>query len=468
MRNINIFFKSIAAFLKLGTTLLLSSKNPQKLQKAGKDFRKYFESLGGIFVKFGQILSLRVDIFPEEICSELRNLFDSVPPFDYSTAQEIFLSDFGKSIEDTFSTFNKQPIASASLGQVYKAKLKNGDWVAVKVRRPNIETLVHNDSNLITLIGKIVDFIPFIPIRIKPVIEEFSGWIIEELDYHNEARNLKEFYSYKSAILPIFNIPLQINLPKVYDQYSSEQVLTMEFIDGITINKIISLKKQNDKNQMQKLEKKGYNLKKILKNINLLQLKQLFIDGYFNADPHPANLIIKPNNEVYFVDFGLVGKLSDRQKTALSRFLRSSSVLDWKSAFEAALIIFNLNDPKKKQKLEVAIKEMFDYLKAERKKVNSYSKASTDSLLYFSKLIYKLRIPLPVDVSKAMRCVMTSDGIVHNLAPDASVEEITQDQFRVALAATYLGIKRQLTPENLKRLIIKVINYIEREVLLEE
>jgi len=468
MRNLKTIFESIKAFLHLGYTLLFFFNNPEKLHNEGIRLKNYFERIGGIFIKFGQMLALRVDILPEGICRELRNLLDNVTPFEYAQAEKMFEEEFNRTISKVFQKFEKKTIASASLGQVYRAKLKTGELVAVKIRRPKIEELAKSDIKLITKISKIIDTIPLMPFKLTPVVKEFSSWVFEELDYKNELNNLEEFSKFKSEILPFFNVPLKINLPKVYPQYSGKNILTMEFIEGVSVNKLIELKNSKDQTEFRKLLKEGYNIKQILKNINLMQLKQIYIDGYFNADPHPANIIIKSNNQVYYVDFGLVGKLTDRQKAAVSKFLRSSSILDWRSAFQAAIIMFEVNDERKINQLREEIKKMFNYLKKQRITYNTYSKASTDSILYFSKLIYILKLPIPIDISKALRCVMTSDSIVHNLAPEASVEEITQDLFKVTLAATFLGLKKKMNKDSILKLAIKAINFVESEILLED
>lgn len=469
MRNTQIITRSVKAFTHLGYSLVAYRNKPEKLTKSAVKFRLYFESLGGIFIKFGQILALRVDIFPKEVCNELRNLLDAVPPFTLDTATKIIKADFGKEIAEIYDGFPEKPIASASLGQVYVAKLKDGNKVAVKILRPEVKEIAENDTNLIEKICTIVDHIPFFPIQISPVAREFKSWIFEEMDYTNEANNLREFKNYKSEVLPFFNIPLETNLPKVYDEFCSKNVLTMEFIEGITINKLIELIQENNEKKLTELWSQGYDLKTIVRNFNMTQMKQYFVDGYFNADPHPANLIVTPRNEIFYIDFGLVGKLSLKQKTSLWKFLRSTSLLDCDASYKAALSMFAVDDEKKRQKLKIALDKMFIYLRKQRVlKNSSYTKASTDSLLYFVKVLAQVRLELPIEIAKAFRSVMTGDGIMHNLAPDATVEEITQDSLRITLAATYLNIKKSMTQENTTKLMLKAINYLEDEMILSD
>ncbi len=470
MRTIKILSSSIPIFLQFSYHLVFSRNKPKKLKNFGIRFRKFFEKSGGVYIKFGQILSLRKDFIPIEICTKLRKLLDQVPPFKTATAIKIIEKELNKEIYEIFSEFSNKPIAAASLGQVHKATLKeNGEEVVVKILRPGIESQIQQDIRLIKISAKFADLIPFFHIKLSPLAKEFETWLKEEIDYKNEAKNMQEFAEFKTDVLPIFNIPTKINLPKVYMKYTTEKVITMEYIKGTTVNQLISLCKNKDsKKYKQFMKEKNWDIKDINRRINLMQIKTVFVDGFFNADPHPSNIIITDDKEVYYIDFGLVGKLDERTRILVFRFLRAMAMLDKYTAYETIEMLLDTSKIKNQNKFRNAVFNMFNELKKKKQEKNiSYAETSTNSMLKFLQLVYKMNIQIPPNIGKAFRFILTSDSIQHALVPDASIEEATRDLFQASLAATYLELKRSINKENTAKLIIKLINLFEKEVILD-
>ena len=252
--------------------------------------RKTLERLGPTFIKFGQLLSVRPDLIPKEYSKELEKLQDKVPEFPFGEVKAIVEKEFGKNIEHLFLHFEKKPIASASISQVHKAVLKNGDKVAVKVQRPNVKQIMETDIDIMLYIANLLEryhekIRKFRPAR---VVNEFKEWTERELDFLLESRNAKRFYQ-------IFKGSKTIHIPKVYDDLTTEKVLTLEFIDGIELHNINEIKR------------KKINFNQVIKNGFDAVMTQVFVHGIFHADPHPGNIIIMPNNKIAFVDFGIVG-----------------------------------------------------------------------------------------------------------------------------------------------------------------
>lgn len=467
MRSIWLILKSVSVFTGLIFTMVIYNNDSHKLTKAGVRFRKYFEEVGGIFTKFGQILALRRDIFPDEICGELRKLLDEVPTFPFEIVEKIVLSETGKNIGEIFTELDNTPIASASLGQVYKGKLKTGESVVLKVLRPGIEEKVGSDLNLMLLVASLVDLVPFVRIRLKPLAEEFKDWIYEEIDYKNEANNLKEFYSYKTDLLPVFNIPVKSNIPKLYEDFSTSKIIIMEFVEGINVNKLITIANKKDSEEYKKIIEMGYDLNEIGRKIRLMTMKQAFIDGLFNADPHPANIIATPENEIYFIDFGLVGRLNKKQKVANFRFARSLSMLDREAAFDAFKIVMDTSKARNERLVRKAIDDLFDTLEKVRgKDIVKYSETSTTAMYKLLRSLNEANIQIPREIVKAFRAMVTGDGIVHALNPDIEFNEATRDLYRVTLAATYLEFKESLNTETISKMVMKGINLFEKEIVL--
>ena len=259
--------------------------------------RRTLERLGPTFLKFGRLLSVRPDLIPKEYSKELEKLQDKVPEFPFEDAKSIIEKEFGKSIEHLFLHFEKKPIASASISQVHKAILKNGDKVAVKIQRANVKHLMETDIEIMFYFAGLLENNVENIRRFKPVkiINEFKEWTEKELDFRLEARNAKRFgQNFKGS--------KTVHIPKIYDELTTERILTLEFMDGIELHNIKEIKKR-------KLD-----FDAIIKNGFDAVMTQVFVHGIFHADPHPGNIIVMRNNSIAFVDFGIVGYFDEKLK----------------------------------------------------------------------------------------------------------------------------------------------------------
>jgi len=259
--------------------------------------RKTLERLGPTFIKFGQILSVRPDLIPKEYAKELEKLQDSVPPFSFNEVKPIIENELGRSIGHTFLHFEKSPVASASISQVHKAVLKTGEKVAVKVQRPNVKHIMETDIDIMFYFANLLEKNMEKIRRFKPakIVNEFKEWTEKELDFRIEARNAKRFYDN-------FKGSRNVHIPKVYDELTTERVLTLEFIEGIELHNINEIKKR--KLDFNEIVKNGFNA----------IMTQVFVHGIFHADPHPGNIIVMKDNSIAFVDFGIVGYFDEKLK----------------------------------------------------------------------------------------------------------------------------------------------------------
>jgi len=243
---------------------------------------------------------------PPTLATELEKLQDKVPPFPFIEVKEIIESELRHSLEEIFSRFEQTPIAAASLGQVHSARLKNGDMVAVKIQRPNIRRIIEVDLEIMlylaTLLQKhVVEAEWYDPVG---VVKEFAKSITKELDYTLEASNIERFAKK-------FKDEPTIYVPRVYRDYSTEKVLTMEYIDGIKVSEI------------QRLKAAGYDCKLIARRGANLILKQIFEHSFFHGDPHPGNIFILPDNVICFLDYGMMGYLEEETKETLALLVRA-------------------------------------------------------------------------------------------------------------------------------------------------
>ena len=264
--------------------------------------RHALETLGPIFVKFGQVLSTRRDLIPADIAEELAKLQDRVPPFPAADALRIMHKTYGKPVEQVFSSFASEPIASASVAQVHLAQLPNGTDVAVKILRPGIATVIAKDVALLDTGAILLELLWADGKRLKPreVVTEFSRHLEDELDLMREAANANQLRR------NFLDSPL-LAVPEVHWDYCSTQVMVMERMHGLPVSAVGQLRAQ------------GVDIPKLARAGVEIFFTQVFRDGFFHADMHPGNILVLPDGQYVALDFGIMGTLTDVDKHYLAR-----------------------------------------------------------------------------------------------------------------------------------------------------
>lgn len=267
--------------------------------------RKVLEELGPAYIKLGQMLSTRPDLVGWDMANEFQKLRDDTPATPFPEMKEVIESQLGKPIDEVYKNLDENPVGSASIGQVYKATLiENDEEVAIKVQKPNIEKMIEADVKIMEFLADKMDKY-FEKTRIynfPAMIYEFKRSIRKELNYQEEVGNM-EHLAYDSRKNKY------IHIPKAYTDYCGKKLITMEFINGVEIEKIFdSDDPKYDKKLISERGVKAY-------------FKQIFIDGFFHADPHPANLMVMDDNIVCFIDEGMMGTLDDNFKENLAELM---------------------------------------------------------------------------------------------------------------------------------------------------
>src|SRR3989344_4512287 len=277
----------------------------QKTVNPEARLRQAFERLGPTFVKFGQLLSLRPDLLPPKYIAEFEKMQDHVPLFPFSEAKKIIEEELKQPLGKIFTSFDPKPIASASISQVYKAKL-GGKNVAVKVQRPGIGKTIASDIEIMyQLADSLETEIPELqPYHLKGIIHEFEKWTLKELNFTIEAY-------YAKQIKKNFQGSKILKIPDMYDQFTTGKVLTMEFLEGIPLHDIKRIKEAK------------INLNKVIKNGYYIILKQVFVDGFFHADPHPGNILVMKDGKIGLIDFGILGHFDRKLKQYALDLFRS-------------------------------------------------------------------------------------------------------------------------------------------------
>jgi ubiquinone biosynthesis protein len=276
--------------------------------------RLALESLGGAWVKLGQMLALRYDLLPPAYCDELFRLLNQVGPFAYEDVRQIVRQELGAEPEAVFRTFEKESFAAASIGQVHRATLHNGDRVAVKVQRPGIRQTLQADIDLMYGMTWLLDWTHLFGVaRSRELIDEFARWTADEVDYMVEARQAVLLWEHAQG-------DRYERIARVYRDYTTSRVLTTELIEGIPLIEIMIARRDGDQAYLEALAAAGHDLDRIVRRLDWNMLNQVFVFGYFHADLHPANLFVLPGDAIGYVDFGIVGQLPNRVRDSLTRY----------------------------------------------------------------------------------------------------------------------------------------------------
>lgn len=383
----------------------------KRSQCLGARLRPAFEELGPTFIKIGQLLSTRHDLLSDEDCRELRKLLDTVKPIPFKKVRELLMHDFGKTPEALFKHFAQKPIASASVSQVHKATTIDGRIVAVKIRRPHIGRTIQTDMRILRQLAVIAQvFSPALRLVKAPrLVDQFREWLLQEIDFRHEAKNVVEVKNFLTSTKKGLKASTgTLIIPELITEWCSENVLALEFIEGTPLN-------QCNKNVA--LAAKTY--------VNV-SLRPLFEDKplVFQADPHPANIIVLEKGDVAIVDFGLVGHLT------LTQVQR---------ARELFIAIYAQN-------IDETIKSLLAMVEADynkhavqiRPEIEAFLKhSSAESAGYWFmelfKIMLKHNISYPADFALFGRGTICCDGLIHLADPSLTAADLIGNELRAAL-----------------------------------
>jgi ubiquinone biosynthesis protein len=275
------------------------------VERRAARLRAVFEDLGGSFLKLAQQLSIRVDMLPYAYCAELSKMLDRVPAFPTPEAIAIIERNLGRPLGDVFEVFDPEPIGSASLACVYQARLKSGERVAVKVRRPGIGPLIAADLRALDWLLVVGETLTIIPPDVgRRFTEDFRTILFNEMNFRAEAR-YTDLFRRRAA-----KRKKDVTAPKVYFQYCTEEVMVSEFVSGVWMWELLAAVDRNDQEFLSRVAEIGIEPKALASKLVVIMLRESQEELFFHADPHPANLVIMPNNKVCFIDFGAIGRFS--------------------------------------------------------------------------------------------------------------------------------------------------------------
>ena len=395
-------------FLLLRVLFQGNSKNKNVQKNLSKYIFSVITDLGPCFIKLGQALSTRPDLVRQDWLNELTNLQDNLPPFEHKTALKIIEEELGASASELFEDFPDRPIASASLGQVYKAKTKNNYFCAVKVQRPNLYFLIRRDVVILKILATI--FSPFLPfnigVGIGEIIDEFGKALFDEIDYNKEGENALRFAD-------LFKENPNVFIPKLEKDFSSGRVITTSWIDGFKLR------------DRQILEQNNLIPSSFIKTCVISGLQQLFEHGYFHADPHPGNMFAlrggsADSGHLAYVDFGMMDSITNSDRLTLIKaivHLINDEYLLLAKDFQ------KLGFLTEKQNLQLLVEPLKEVLGGSfGSEVGNFNlKNVTDK---FSKLMYSYPFRVPSRFALIIRAVVSQEGLALRLDPEFKILKI--------------------------------------------
>ncbi len=379
--------------------------------------RRAMEDLGPSFIKLGQLMSTRADVFPPEFIEEFSKLQDRVPPVPFEQVRQLIESDLRQPLESLFERIDPQCLAAASVAQVHTAQLKSGEKVAVKVIRPGIDKRIRNDLQLMYYFAAKIEkkFDLGQVLGVVNLVKEFERTIFRELDMLTEAGHIERFSQ-------SFQDVEEIYIPKVYWQYTSKSVLVMEHIEGIKMDNVAEIQSHGiDPKEVAMIGLRSFS-------------RQLMAAGIFHADPHPGNTIVMYDGRVSLVDFGIVGYLDEETMLQIAHLFLGYAEHDYDmvmDAFESAGLI-NAETMNLKS-FRIDLKDMSEPFYGRSLK-NISAKDVYDQVM---RLIFKYRIHLPRNLLLLLKTFIQTESLGKILGSDASLLEVTRPYAKKLLEQGY-------------------------------
>lgn len=400
-----------------------------RLRRQAAGLRNRLVRLGPTFIKMGQMLATRADLLPLDYIKELSELQDRVPPFPDGAARAILEAELGRPIAEVFAEIEEPPVASASLAQVYRARLLSGEEVAVKVQRPLLEEQIRFDLDLLRAVGRFLDRHP----RLLPgaewlgAIDEFDRVIHEEMDYRREAASADEFRRN-------FRDWPGIHVPRIFHGLSSGRVIVMEFLTGIKVTDLVRLRAA------------GHSPRRINELIYRAYFKQLLEDGFFHADPHPGNLLVLKDGRLAVFDFGMVGRISDElQRQMIDAFFHLYN-RDVRAIVDDLVGLGFLAPEADVAAVRAIVAEVF-----ERKLNLKLGEVRFKELTYdLAPVVYEHPITTPARFTYLIRAIMTLEGVSMAMNPEFNFFDVARPYVKEFLFRRESSHLRQMALQSLR------------------
>lgn len=375
------------------------------LKKQAKEYKEKAIRLEGLLVKLGQFLSTRADILPKVFLEEIEDLVDRVPSFPWEKAKKTLEEEWSSNYEDVIEQLSERPVASASIGQVYRATLKSGEDVAIKIRRPNIRKIIRADFQALRIVFWLMDTFTSYgkQLDLSRLYDEVRSVIEDELDFKKELKNGLHFQErYKDS--PGYRVPNYVS------EWSTKKVLVMEWMEGARIT------------NLSYIEEKDINRQDLARKLLKGYLDQLLQEGQFHADPHSGNILIQEDSTVVFIDFGMVGHIEARDALSIRKLITGIVLSQYRDVTDALEELRFLLPNSDKRQIEKAIQTLVT-LFVEQDLTMMDEDTADQVLTEVQTLVNKQPIQLPSEFAFLGRAISTIVGILYTLDPEIDLIE---------------------------------------------
>lgn len=390
-------------FLPLTKRFNIESKQSNELSRAER-LRLVLEELGPTFIKLGQLLSTRPDLIPPNYIEELVKLQDEVPPFSFKLVLEQLEEELDRPYQEVFTEIEEEPLAAASIGQVHKAILQDGQKVVIKVQRPEIKKTIRTDLDIIFNLAEVLERRIFVDSFLSPVkiAEEFDRLINKELNYEVEGKNIAKFKEN-------FAEKKKIKAPEVYWELSTRKLLVLEYIKGVKLDEVWVEDSNFDREKLAEIAAESF-------------MKQVLVDGFFHGDPHPGNLLVTAKEELVYLDFGIVGRIDPKTMEEIADLFIAIVQKDVEKMVKKLLGLGVLTQRIDERALKRDMNKLLEeYYEASLKEVDI-----TRVFNQMLQLAFEYRLQLPSEFILLGKALMTIEGITAELDPDFEILKVAE------------------------------------------
>jgi ubiquinone biosynthesis protein len=383
--------------------------------------RQIFEDAGPTFAKLGQQLSMRADMLPYAYCTELGKMLDQAPAFPTDEAIAIIERNIGKPLADVFETFDPEPIGSASLACVYQAQLRTGQRVAVKVRRPGIGPLIAADLRAMDWLLIAAETFTIIPPGVtRRFREDFQTILFNEMNFRTEAR-YTDLFRRRAA-----KRKKGVTAPRVYFQYCSEEVMVSEFVSGVWMWELMAAVDGNDQEFLSKVRRIGIEPKSLARKLVMIWQREVQEELFFHADPHPANLVLMPNNGICFIDFGAIGRFSTQTRKILREFQHHMIRGDIGRMVNCALSLIGPLPPMDVERIRVAMEKIYaeGVYAMNSRDAEWWEKSTAQGWLRFLEVSREFSMPASFEMIQLFRTTFSYDAVIVRLNKDLNITKV--------------------------------------------
>jgi ubiquinone biosynthesis protein len=432
----------------------------ERLVKGPIGFRRRLERLGPTFIKLGQLLALRPDLIPQEYCDELMHLTDQVPPFPWRDASAMLKEELGSDPNQIFAYINPRPVAAGSLAQTHVARLKDGTEVAVKIQRPDIRAKILRDLGRARRLARLLEMsgASFI-VSPHEVVEEFFEWLMQELDFNHELRNLTRLYDLAA------NSPFQ-KIPRPFLAFSTQRVLTAEYLRGLPVSELLLSPRAGRSDGDEPSAALGVDVDRLATNLIWSSLVQIFRYQFFHADLHPGNLFALPGDVIGFVDFGLCDELDETVRERQMRYVSAFYSGDANRMFNAVTDILIPSDETDmdtfRSEFMAEINTHMGRARADQPDIDDLRTERGRSpiaqgMIGMLRAARRNRLHVPTRVLSMYKALLTAETVAHQLGTKVDLRSVGREFFFDLQREEAL---RGIEPDNLEASFLSMVSVL--------